>query len=142
MEWRLIPVLLPRSTLLKHVVPSRLFKRLSTSLSYKIIGDETVNDPDVPPIIILHGLLGMKKHWKGLGKTIYNVTKRPVVVVDQRNHGRSPHFNSHKYEELATDVLQLLDKLSVEKACLIGYSMGGKTSMCVSLLAVTPKLTS
>ncbi|KAL4711824.1 hypothetical protein ACJJTC_005993 [Scirpophaga incertulas] len=105
----------------------------SATLSFKIIGQEKI-DPEIPPIFILHGLLGMKKHWRSVGKTLVNMTKRPVVLVDLRNHGDSPRTASHKYQELANDVIQLFEKLSVKKACLIGHSMGGRTSMCISLM--------
>lgn len=110
--------------------------RTAVSLSYKILGDSDP-DPEIPPLFLFHGLFGSKKHWEGLGKTMLNMTKRPVVVVDQRNHGDSPHVNSHRYDEMAEDVLRLLEKLEVDRACLIGHSMGGRTSMCVSLMAVS-----
>ncbi|KAM3963986.1 sn-1-specific diacylglycerol lipase ABHD11-like [Aphomia sociella] len=105
--------------------------RTAVSLSYKIIGEY----PDTIPILLFHELLGCKKHWEGLGKTMLNMMKRSVIAVDLRNHGDSPHVNSHKYEEMASDVLQLIKKLSISKACLLGHSMGGRTSMYLSLIA-------
>lgn len=62
--------------------------------------------------------------------------KQSVLAVDLRNHGVSPHHHSHRYEELAEDVLELMDKLEINKAVLIGHSMGGRTSMSISLMAV------
>lgn len=71
-----------------------------------------------------------------LGKTIATVTKQSVLAVDLRNHGVSPHHQSHKYAELAEDVVELMNKLEINKAVLIGHSMGGRTAMSVSLMAV------
>ncbi|RVE50245.1 hypothetical protein evm_005080 [Chilo suppressalis] len=121
--------------LLKQTSFLRIVSRNAVNLSYKILGDEDLSDPDIAPLFILHGLLGMKKHWESLGKTMLSTTKRNAVVVDLRNHGDSPHVNSHKYQELAEDMIQLLDKLSVKRAYLVGHSMGGKTCMCISLMA-------
>lgn len=73
---------------------------------------------------------------KTLGKTISTVTKQSVLAMDLRNHGLSPHHSSHKYVELAEDVLELMNKLEVRKAILVGHSMGGRTSMTISLMAV------
>lgn len=115
---------------------SKTWLRTVVNLSYKVIGEGS-SEPEEPPIFLLHGLLGGKRHWKSIGKTIVNMTKRSVVVVDERNHGGSPHVSSHRYEETATDFVQLLDKLAVRKASIIGHSMGGRTAMCVSLVAVS-----
>ncbi|CAH2093731.1 unnamed protein product [Euphydryas editha] len=106
--------------------------KTAANLSYKIYGESHFEEPT---ILLLHGLLGSKKHWDSIGKTILNVTKRHVVSVDLRNHGDSPHTNSHKYEDLAEDILKLLDKLSINRVSFVGHSMGGRAAMAVSLLA-------
>lgn len=113
----------------------KITARTAITLSYKIFGDSD-NSDDEPPILIFHGLLDNKLKWNSTGKTILNMTKRAVVTVDLRNHGDSPHVNSHKYDDLAADILYLFDKLSITKASLLGHGMGGKAAMAVSLLAV------
>lgn len=109
--------------------------KTAVNLSYKVYGENYGSDE--PPILLFHGLLGNKKHWDSIGKTMLNVTKRAVVSVDLRNHGDSPHANSHKYEDLAADIIKLLEKLSIGKASLVGHSMGGRAAMTTSLLAVS-----
>lgn len=135
MLWRLtritVPVLLKQNPFKFHQISTR-----NLILSYKIISD-TPTDPDAPPILIFHGLLWTKRLWEGLGKTTGNLTKRTVVVVDVRNHGDSPHTNSHKYEELAQDILDLYEKLAIDEATLIGHGMGGKACMSAALLSVS-----
>lgn len=95
-------------------------------LFHRIIGD---HDPrgGIPPLVVLHGLLGSSDNWQTLG--LRWSTDRPVVLVDQRNHGRSPHHPSHTYPDLVLDLLDTLDSLGVERADLLGHSMGGKTVM-------------
>ena len=48
------------------------------------------------PLIILHGFLGMGDNWKTLGKK-YSELGFQVHLVDQRNHGRSPHSEDFSY---------------------------------------------
>ncbi len=52
-----------------------------------------------------------------------------VVTVDQRNHGQSPHSDAMSFELMAQDLADLMDHIGVEKATILGHSMGGKTAM-------------
>lgn len=135
MERRFHSIISQYKALFRQLTPSyQIFKR-SVVLSYKILG--VGSEPEKPPIFVFHGLLGGKRQWEGIGKIILNMTKRSVVAVDLRNHGDSPHVNSHKYEDHAEDILHLFQKLGVKQASLIGHSMGGKAAMCVALMAVS-----
>ena len=77
------------------------------------------------PLVILHGLLGSSDNWQSLG--LRWASERPVILVDQRNHGRSPHHPSHGYQDMVIDLLDTLDDLGIDRADLLGHSMGGKT---------------
>lgn len=83
------------------------------------------------PVILLHGLFGSLDNLGSLARALSD--NYEVVSVDMRNHGRSPHSPSMKYDELATDVIELMDALSIKQAYLFGHSMGGKTAMQVAL---------
>lgn len=83
--------------------------------------------PDGKPLIILHGLLGTADNWHTLGKA-YGESHQ-VWLVDQRNHGRSPHHSSHDYTDLASDLLQFLDDRGLFQVNILGHSMGGKTAL-------------
>ncbi|KAF9407723.1 hypothetical protein HW555_012343 [Spodoptera exigua] len=120
------------STLIRQVVYSNKICNRSVVLSYKVLGEGVTEEP---PIFLLHGLLENKKLWESIGKIIFNLTKRSVVAVDLRNHGDSPQVNSHKYEDMASDLLNLFKKLGVEQASLLGHSMGGKAAMCLALIS-------
>jgi esterase len=80
-----------------------------------------------PPLIILHGLLGLSDNWTGIAKSLSSVCK--VYTLDQRNHGLSPHSEEFSYQALSEDVKEFMDDNSIEKAVLLGHSMGGKTAM-------------
>ncbi|MEM6297241.1 MAG: alpha/beta fold hydrolase, partial [Bacteroidota bacterium] len=47
----------------------------------------------------------------------------------QRNHGRSPHADTHSYEAMAGDLLEFIETHNLRDVNLLGHSMGGKTVM-------------
>lgn len=79
------------------------------------------------PLVILHGLLGSLDNWHTLS-TAFGKRFR-VVAVDQRNHGRSPHSDEMTYGAMASDLLELFDRLALSSAFVLGHSMGGKAAM-------------
>lgn len=84
------------------------------------------------PIVILHGLFGSASNWGSVAKRLQQ--DYHVVRADLRNHGDSPHAKSMSYQEMAEDVFALLDRLMLNKPCLIGHSLGGKVAMMCALL--------
>ncbi len=84
------------------------------------------------PLIILHGLFGSLDNWMTLAKQWSSNFE--VYLVDQRNHGQSPHSEDFSYELMATDLLELIQTENIEQPILLGHSMGGKTVMEFSML--------
>lgn len=78
-------------------------------------------------IIILHGLYGASDNWLSVSRELENDFR--IILADQRNHGKSPHSEEHTYQAMADDLNRLMEKLDIQKAILIGHSMGGKTVM-------------
>jgi pimeloyl-ACP methyl ester carboxylesterase len=83
------------------------------------------------PLIILHGLFGSLDNWMTLAKKWSKDFE--VYLVDQRNHGQSPHSTEFSYPLMAEDLRELMDQLKLEHAILLGHSMGGKTVMEFSM---------
>ena len=79
------------------------------------------------PILIVHGLFGMSDNWQSLGKKFADFYE--VHLVDQRNHGRSPHSAVFNYEVLANDLLNYIKNHKLKNVILMGHSLGGKTAM-------------
>lgn len=102
--------------------------------SYEATSDS--KDSSLPPLVILHGLLGSKNNWNSMSKAIHKKTGRKVISVDARNHGDSRHSSQHTYIHMAHDVMRLLKKLELNKVSVLGHSMGGRTAMVLSLLCV------
>ncbi len=83
-----------------------------------------------PPLIIIHGLYGSSDNWFTIGKKL--AENFEVYLIDQRNHGQSPHTPDHNYSLLKEDLKEFMDQQLIEKAIIIGHSMGGKTAMYFS----------
>jgi len=79
------------------------------------------------PLVILHGLFGSLDNWFSLAKAFSD--KHHVYLIDQRNHGQSPHSDSHTYDEMADDLFEFFQDHGLKDAVLIGHSMGGKTAL-------------
>ncbi len=89
-------------------------------LTYKEVGEGT-------PLIILHGLFGSSDNWVSIARTLGE--QRKVYVIDQRNHGDSPHSNVFNYEAMVADLKEFVDDHFITNFDLIGHSLGGKTAM-------------
>ncbi len=79
------------------------------------------------PLVIVHGLYGSSDNWANIGKRL--AEKHTVYMIDQRNHGRSPFANSHTFNDMRDDLTEFFEKHHIEKATILGHSMGGKTAM-------------
>ena len=86
-----------------------------------------------PPALVLHGLFGSGTNWRTIARRLGS--RLECHLVDQRNHGRSPHARDMTYRALADDVLAYLDARGIDHAGLIGHSMGGKAAMSLALTA-------
>jgi len=89
-------------------------------LNYKVFGEGD-------PVIILHGLFGMLDNWQTFAKEL--AKDYMVYIVDQRDHGKSPHTEDFNYSLLAEDLHCFMEANWIHEARLIGHSMGGKTVM-------------
>jgi pimeloyl-ACP methyl ester carboxylesterase len=83
-----------------------------------------------PPVVLVHGFAAnIEMNWKRTGW--FRVLTRAgyqVVALDCRGHGQSdkPHdAEAYAGDRMSTDVVRLMDRLGLEQAELIGYSMGG-----------------
>lgn len=83
------------------------------------------------PLIILHGLFGSSDNWQTVGKLLSEHFE--VYLVDQRNHGHSPHSDWWNYQSMSDDLFELITDNHLESAVVLGHSMGGKTAMLFAI---------
>ncbi|CAH0533890.1 Esterase YbfF [Vibrio stylophorae] len=79
------------------------------------------------PVILMHGLFGSLDNLGLLAKELSKDYQ--VISVDLRNHGQSPHSPRVSYALMAEDVLNVMHRLNLPRAIVIGHSMGGKVAM-------------
>ena len=82
------------------------------------------------PLLILNGLFGSLDNWKTLGNRF--AENFEVYLIDQRNHGKSPHSYEFNYNVMPDDLIDFMDQHGLEDVYLLGHSMGGKTAMSVA----------
>lgn len=86
------------------------------------------------PVILIHGLAGDHTAWKpqmeALGKSYR------IVALDNRGAGKSTQRDEPvSTEDMARDVLALMDHLNIDRAQIVGRSMGGAIAQHMALLA-------
>lgn len=88
--------------------------------------------PDLPadaPVVVLGGSLGTThRMWDPQVPALAEHFR--VVRYDTRGHGGSPAPDGpYSIDDLADDLLALLDRLDLERAHLVGLSLGGMTAL-------------
>ena len=85
------------------------------------------------PVILLHGFAANRRNnWQlpGWYRTLGRAGFR-VIAPDARGHGRSQMSSDPEdfgAEGIAADTVRLMDHLDLERAHLVGYSMGGRNA--------------
>lgn len=85
------------------------------------------------PVVLLHGaFMAISGDWNDwvneLAKT------RKVIAVEMQGHGRTADIKRDiTFENLADDVAVLLDHLKIERADIVGYSLGGGVAMQLAI---------
>jgi esterase len=84
-----------------------------------------------PPVVLLHGLLGSADNWRPVAMRL--AENFHVLAIDQLNHGSAPQVEAMDYSRMAADVASVLQAHGVNRAYVVGHSMGGKTAMQLAL---------
>jgi aminoacrylate hydrolase len=84
------------------------------------------------PLLLVPGLSGQGSFW-GAQVEAFSRDFR-VIVHDHRGAGRSTHSPiKYSVEQMADDVLRLMDALGIEAAHLVGHSTGGAIGQVIAL---------
>lgn len=78
---------------------------------------------DATPMVLLHGGGGDGTSWDALAPGF--AKRRPVYVPDMRGMGESERTGPYSIVILRDDLLALLDRLGLDRAVLVGHSLGG-----------------
>jgi len=87
------------------------------------------------PLILLHGGLGHSGNW-GYQVPALVTSGYRTILIDSRGHGRSTRdARPYSYEQMASDVLAVMDALHLEKAAVAGWSDGACTALILAMKA-------
>ena len=81
------------------------------------------------PIVLLHGFASDSLSWAPLEKEL---SDRPIIRIDLPGHGRSPNRRLENFAALAVNVRQALDQLKLERAHVVGHSLGGALAIALA----------
>lgn len=90
-----------------------------------------------PAVVLLHGLTATRRYVV-MGSTAIERAGRRVVLYDARGHGQSspaPDADGYGYPLLTDDLEAVMDERGIERAVLVGASMGSHTLLSFALRA-------
>jgi len=85
------------------------------------------------PVVLLHGFTGNSSSWKEVIPYIEGAYQ--FISIDIIGHGKteSPiEVERYQIESVRQDIITILDILSINRANLIGYSMGGRLALSLA----------
>lgn len=88
---------------------------------------------DGEAVVLIHGFGDKKEEWAPMIEALKKDFK--VIALDCRGHGGSgkPHDPQKYGVEMVNDVRRLLDHLKIEKAHVVGYSMGAGIALSFAI---------
>jgi pimeloyl-ACP methyl ester carboxylesterase len=101
------------------------------SFQYDGIEIAYLDEGEGEPVVLIHGFASSKEvNWVQPGwiATLTGAGRR-AIALDNRGHGASTRFYDpadYSLDRMAGDTVALMDHLKIERADVLGYSMGGR----------------
>jgi pimeloyl-ACP methyl ester carboxylesterase len=107
------------------------FNSAGVEIAYEIWGQG-------PPVLLIHGFASNRNvNWLGTGWVrVLTEAGHQVIAIDNRGHGDSEKlYDSDLYSAsiMADDAFRLLEHLKIERADVMGYSMGARISAFLTM---------
>src|SRR4051794_2334854 len=110
---------------------------MDLELKQALVGRYTLRYVDVgsgAPVVLIHGLAGDHTAWLAQIEALRQ--KHRVIAFDNRGAGQSTQVDEPvSTQDLARDTLHLMDHCRVERAHVVGRSMGGAVAQHMALMA-------
>lgn len=82
------------------------------------------------PVVLITGFAGRISFWNNMVKLLDGYK---VVTMDNRGSGMTEYEGSFDTDDMADDIIALMDHLSIGKAHIVGWSMGSTISHRIAL---------
>lgn len=93
-----------------------------------------LNEKGTQTVVFLHGLGSYLKFWRAQLDAVAAQGYR-VIAIDQLGFGKSdkPALFPYTTESFGENVVELLERLGIKDAILVGHSMGGQTALSTAI---------
>jgi epoxide hydrolase-like predicted phosphatase len=119
----------------RELIRLGLLKEKRLAFDKHSIWYETLGDPSGEPLVLISGATTVGRYW--CDEFCLDLVKRGYYVTrfDHRDVGfSSKHPDDYSVHHLADDVAGIIQALGVEKAHLMGHSMGGYVAQMTAVL--------
>jgi len=136
---------MPRSSPQRHSMPNHVEIRQAPAWANPRFGDVRLStgvrlrylaqgNPTGRPVILLHGITDS---WFSFSRVLPDISKAyRVYALDLRGHGDSDRpVTGYAPREMADDVIAFMDALGIQRATLVGHSMGSFVAQQAALAA-------
>jgi pimeloyl-ACP methyl ester carboxylesterase len=79
---------------------------------------------DAPRLLLLHGIRDLAWSMDPIAQALRH--RYRVLALDLRGHGASEHPGAYTFPHYCADLHRVLDRLGIERATLVGHSLGGQ----------------
>ncbi len=93
-----------------------------------------INNPNKPVILFLHGFMGNINEFDEAIKIL--AEEFSFLTIDLPGHGKTQVMGGDEYYTMANTanaVINLIDELKIQQCFLVGYSMGGRLALYLTL---------
>jgi pimeloyl-ACP methyl ester carboxylesterase len=96
-----------------------------------------LGDPKGPPVVLLHGYTDNSRSWSLVSPYLKSFR---LFAIDQRGHGDSSKPECcYTLADMAYDVKLFLDALKIERASVVGHSLGRMVAQVLRVREVSNK---
>lgn len=88
--------------------------------------------PGRPALVLIHGAGGTHLHWP---PPLRRLPGETVYAIDLPGHGKSGGVGRQNIDDYAERILDWLDEMLIDRAILVGHSMGGAIAQTLALTA-------
>ena len=91
----------------------------------------TWGDASKPAVVMLHGFLGRADDWEALAQSLSRDFF--CIAIDLPGHGNASIADDESFATAAADIVEVIDDCGADTFSLVGYSMGGRLALYMSL---------
>jgi 2-succinyl-6-hydroxy-2,4-cyclohexadiene-1-carboxylate synthase len=94
----------------------------------------TTGDATLPPLLLLHGWMGCCEDYAEMIEVLKS--RYYCIAIDLPGHGKTEVVGgdiSYSFINTAQGIIQLLDRLKINRCSIAGYSFGGRLALYLTL---------